>query len=108
MYGGENFEGDNYDLDAAMSLSQLDFNDMQTAAQGIAVLRTSLTANNPTQALQNASASMNASSGNVTIVNANDNKSISSVSGDNVYQELASDHNEPSSGFFGFIKSIID
>jgi hypothetical protein len=92
MYGGKNTEGDNYELDASMSLSQLEFADMQTAAQGIAVLRTSLTANNPTQALKDASASMDASTGSVTVVNANNNSSQTSSNSNLNQMELGTEH----------------
>ena len=108
MYGGENTEGNNYDLDAAMSLSQLDFNDMQTAAQGIAVLRTSLTAVNPTQALKAASSSMNASTGGVTtVVNANNNSTNNTASQSNTYSEMSIDHDESSGSIFSKVIDFV-
>ena len=108
MYGGENTEGNNYDLDAAMSLSRLDFNDMETAAQGIAVLRTSLTAVNPTQALKAASSSMNASTGGVTtVVNANNNSTNNTASQSNTYSEMSIDHDESSGSIFSKVIDFV-
>ena len=89
MYGGKNTEGNNYELDASMSLSQLDLGDMQTAAKGIAVLRTSMIAAEPVKALKEASAVMNTATGGLTVVNAPQTTTTSNVQqGDTVVQEL--------------------
>ena len=95
MYGGKNTEGNNYELDASMSLSQLDLGDMQTAAQGIAVLRTSMTSNAPLQELKEVSAIMDTATGGLTIVNAPvDNSISSSRAGDSYIADLSANHDE--------------
>ena len=50
--------------------------------------------NGATQQLQDASAAMDASTGGVTVINANDNSSNSSSSDQYNYRELDIDHNE--------------
>ena len=62
---------------------------MQNAAQGIAVLRHSLSAEAPLEALKEASAVMNTADGGVTIVNAPQTSTTSNIKqGDTVVQEL--------------------
>ena len=93
MYGGKNTEGNNYELDASMSLSQLDLGDMQTAAKGIAVLRTSMIAAEPVKALKEASAIMDTATGGLTVVNAPQTTTTSNVKqGDTVISELTVDN----------------
>jgi len=93
MYGGKNTEGNNYELDASMSLSQLDLGDMQTAAKGIAVLRTSMIAAEPVKALKEASAIMDTATGGLTVVNAPQTSTTSNVKqGDTVISELTVDN----------------
>ncbi len=90
-------------------LASIEITDMVNASKGVNVLLHAMGLGGSTKQLQEASAAaMDASTGNVTIVNANNNSKTSQTSGDTVLTELASDHDEGSQGILGFIKSIID
>ena len=70
-------------------LASIESFDMQNAAQGIAVLRHSLSAEAPLEALKEAAAVMNTADGGVTIVNAPQTSTTSNVQqGDTVISEL--------------------
>jgi hypothetical protein len=97
MYGGTYVKPGlkwNMTIPDGKGLAGVQLGDMTEASMGIAVLRHSLTAQEPLQALQSATAAMDASTGNTTIVNAPDNSSNINSSATNNYQEMNIDHNE--------------
>jgi hypothetical protein len=108
LYGGEKkfvIPGwaDNIRIKEGQGLASIDLMDMQNSAKGIAVLRHSLIAQEPLQALQAASSAMDASTGNVTVVNANNNSTNNSSTSQNNYQEMNVDHNEQSGSWYSRI-----
>jgi hypothetical protein len=108
LYGGEKkfvIPGwaDNIRIKEGEGLASVNLMDMQNSASGIAVLRHALTSNEPLQALQDASAAMDASTGGVTIVNANNNSTNNSSAATNNYREMDVDHNEQSGSWYSRI-----
>ena len=97
MYGGKyvkpGFEW-NITIPDGEGLAAVELGHMTEASKGIAVLRHSLIAQEPLQALQSATAAMSASTGDVTIINANDNSSSSKT--DNTIIDMNADHDEES------------
>ena len=114
LYGGEGKYGvsgmfNDIKIKEGQGLASIEITDMVNASKGVNVLLHAMGLGGSTKQLQEASAAaMDASTGNVTIVNANNNSKTSQTSGDTVLTELASDHDEGSQGILGFIKSIID
>jgi Pyruvate/2-oxoacid:ferredoxin oxidoreductase gamma subunit len=104
LHGGEYSKpGWNMTIDEGKGLASVDIMDVQNSAKGIAVLRHSLIAQEPLKALQAASASMDASTGDTTIVNANNNSTNNSSSSTNNYREMDIDHNEQSGSWYSRI-----
>jgi hypothetical protein len=97
MYGGTYVKPGlkwNMTIPDGKGLAGVQLGDMTEASMGIAVLRHSLTAQKPLQALQSATAAMDASTGAVTVINANDNSIKKSSSDQYNYRELDINHNE--------------
>jgi len=100
LHGGEDEYGisgmfNDISIKPGEGLASVDFMDMQNSAKGIAVLRHSLIAQEPLKDLQDATAAMDTSTGNVTtVVNAPNNSTNTNSSQQNTYQEMNIDHNE--------------
>ena len=105
MYGGEYIKPGmklNITIPDGKGLAAVELGHMTSAAKGIAVLRHSLIAQEPLQQLQAATAAMDASTGNITVVNANNN-STNTKSDTNNYQDLGIDHSEQSGSWYSRI-----
>ena len=91
-------------INAGEGLASVNLMDMQNSAKGIAILRHSLIAQEPLKALQDASAAqMDASTGGLTVVNANNNSTNNSSAATNNYREMDVDHNEQSGSWYSRI-----
>ena len=144
MYGGKNFEGNDYALDPSNSLTQIDLVDFTRVSKGVNLLTAALgisappvqqtqdassgnslnyDINNngqvvvlpamsssngtaPLQQLKAVSAEMNASTGGVTVVNANNNSSTSSSSTTTTIELEATNRDSASQLFMSTIPSM--
>ena len=100
MYGGKNTIGTNYELDPSNSLTQVDLEDFTRVSAGVKLLTSAMGISVPTQQLQAATAAMDASTGNTTIVNAPDNSSNINSSATTNYQDMNVDHDENSGSWW--------